>query len=278
MKKVVENLESRMMINEDENSAVLSSLTGIDQKSIDSVLSKMSFADYVELINTITTDDSQRANEILTGYINNTDPDSIEETTGISSSTIGTTGTTGTNSPTTQKQPEQTNTQQTTQQSSTQQTQQTNQTQKPEELKVGDELDLKTQDGEDIKGTVTTPNGPNNTVTVNVDGKSQQINKDDLEDDMNEQLNRLAELAGLSEMTSAGAIAAVEAPLGGEPIKRIPGTPKKKKKKTDEGTALIGGEIGKTGKTYGPKVGPEFTAGAGMPNDNYPPKSRKKKK
>lgn len=47
---------------------------------------------------------------------------------------------------------------------------------------------------------------------------------------------------------------------------------RKKKAKTED--AVIGGKISNTNKRYGPAKGPKFTAGAGMPNGNYPPKKQ----
>ncbi len=47
---------------------------------------------------------------------------------------------------------------------------------------------------------------------------------------------------------------------------------KKKKSKTED--AQIGGKISNTNKRYGPAKGPKFTAGAGMKNATYPPKSK----
>jgi len=47
---------------------------------------------------------------------------------------------------------------------------------------------------------------------------------------------------------------------------------KKKKAKTED--AQIGGKISNTNKRYGPAKGPKFTAGAGMKNATYPPKTK----
>jgi hypothetical protein len=48
----------------------------------------------------------------------------------------------------------------------------------------------------------------------------------------------------------------------------------KRKKKSKSEDAVIGGKISNTNKRYGPTKGPKFTAGAGMPNGNYPPKKQ----
>ena len=48
----------------------------------------------------------------------------------------------------------------------------------------------------------------------------------------------------------------------------------KKKKKVKSEDAQIGGFISNTKKRYGPAKGPKFTAGAGMKNATYPPKSK----
>ena len=47
---------------------------------------------------------------------------------------------------------------------------------------------------------------------------------------------------------------------------------RKTKKKTED--AQIGGKISNTNKRYGPAKGPKFTAGAGMKNAAYPPKTK----
>jgi hypothetical protein len=46
----------------------------------------------------------------------------------------------------------------------------------------------------------------------------------------------------------------------------------RKKKKSED--AQIGGFISNTNKRYGPAKGPKFTAGAGMKNATYPPKTK----
>ena len=53
-----------------------------------------------------------------------------------------------------------------------------------------------------------------------------------------------------------------------------PGTSlrRRSKKKTED--AQIGGKISNTIKRYGAVKGPKFTAGAGMPNATYPPKTK----
>tara|TARA_B100002019_G_scaffold71430_1_gene61617 strand:+ start:573 stop:788 length:216 start_codon:yes stop_codon:yes gene_type:complete len=61
----------------------------------------------------------------------------------------------------------------------------------------------------------------------------------------------------------SGAIAGIAMPMGA-----------KKKKKTKTEDAQIGGKISNTNKRYGPVRGPKFTAGAGMKNATYPPKSK----
>jgi hypothetical protein len=46
----------------------------------------------------------------------------------------------------------------------------------------------------------------------------------------------------------------------------------RKKKKSED--TQIGGFISNTNKRYGPAKGPKFTAGAGMKNATYPPKTK----
>jgi len=53
-----------------------------------------------------------------------------------------------------------------------------------------------------------------------------------------------------------------------------PGTILRRKKKNKTEDAQIGGKISNTNKRYGPVKGPKFTAGAGMPNATYPPKTK----
>jgi len=69
--------------------------------------------------------------------------------------------------------------------------------------------------------------------------------------------------------TVAGGFAGAIAPVG-------VGSKKRAKKVVKREDAQIGGKISNTNKRYGPKVGPSFTAGAGMKNATYPPKKSKK--
>ena len=75
----------------------------------------------------------------------------------------------------------------------------------------------------------------------------------------------------------SGAIAGLAMPLGGgNKSASIYTKIKKSKKNAVKGEdAQIGGKISNTNKRYGPTKGPKFTAGAGMPNGNYPPKKKK---
>lgn len=201
-------------------------LIGIEQDQIEEIITarNLSFSDYLDLGYAVEEEDVERVKEILR----------VEDLEEQDNAYAGSTVTPPSERLATQTMAQQAGTQTPAQQADADDTPIGAEYKDVEDLMPGDEVTVQDIGGNAVTTKVRASRGPGNTLVVTGKDGDAVVKKDKVVQtpQVNEEedwLARMKKLAGISETTSAGAIAS--APVATGPIiKRTPPTPKRKKK------------------------------------------------